>query len=111
MTNNEELFEQVLEASMETDEPIWQLPIFDRDKERVRNSKFADLNNSPGREGHAVMAGTFLGEFAEDTPWVHLDIAGTSETKGAHDLGQLEQLVQWYVHLQHLWSVLEKNNF
>ena len=47
MTNNEELFEQVLEASMETDEPIWQLPIFDRDKERVRNSKFADLNNSP----------------------------------------------------------------
>ncbi|CJC27479.1 Cytosol aminopeptidase [Streptococcus pneumoniae] len=87
MTNNEELFEQVLEASMETDEPIWQLPIFDRDKERVRNSKFADLNNSPGREGHAVMAGTFLGEFAEDTPWVHLDIAGTSETKGAHDLG------------------------
>ena len=48
MTNNEELFEQVLEASMETDESIWQLPIFDRDKERVRNSKFADLNNSPG---------------------------------------------------------------
>ena len=47
MTNNEELFEQVLEASMETDESIWQLPIFDRDKERVRNSKFADLNNSP----------------------------------------------------------------
>jgi leucyl aminopeptidase len=33
------------------------------------------------------MAGTFLGEFAEDTPWVHLDIAGTSETSGAHDLG------------------------
>ena len=87
MTNNEALFEQVLEASMETDEPIWQLPIFERDKERVRNSKFADLNNSPGREGHAVMAGTFLGEFAEETPWVHLDIAGTSDTTSAHDLG------------------------
>ncbi|WIY60876.1 leucyl aminopeptidase [Bacillus arachidis] len=87
MTNDETLFEQVLEASMETDEPIWQLPIFERDKERVRNSKFADLNNSPGREGHAVMAGTFLGEFAEETPWVHLDIAGTSDTTSAHDLG------------------------
>ncbi|WP_242144060.1 MULTISPECIES: leucyl aminopeptidase [unclassified Bacillus cereus group] len=87
MTNNETLFEQVLEASMETDEPIWQLPIFERDKERVRNSQFADLNNSPGREGHAVMAGTFLGEFAEDTPWVHLDIAGTSDTTSTHDLG------------------------
>lgn len=33
------------------------------------------------------MAGAFLGEFAEETPWVHLDIAGTSETSGAHDLG------------------------
>ncbi|GAA3320009.1 hypothetical protein GCM10020331_029260 [Ectobacillus funiculus] len=38
---------------------------FERDKERVRNSKFADLNNSPGRDGHAIMAGAFLGEFAE----------------------------------------------
>ena len=82
---------------------------FDRDKERVRNSKFADLNNSPGREGHAVIAGTFLGEFAEDTPWVHLDIAGTSETKGAHDLGPAGATGQWYVHLQHLWSASEKN--
>ncbi|UOY90966.1 leucyl aminopeptidase [Ectobacillus sp. JY-23] len=87
MTNDEGFYEQVLEAALETDEPIWQLPIFERDKERVRGSKFADLNNSPGRDGHAIMAGAFLGEFAEDTPWVHLDIAGTSETKAAHDLG------------------------
>ncbi|MFX3622866.1 MAG: leucyl aminopeptidase [Ectobacillus sp.] len=87
MTNNEGFYEKVLEAALETDEPIWQLPIFERDKERVRNSKFADLNNSPGRDGHAIMAGTFLGEFAEDTPWVHLDIAGTSEAKNAHNLG------------------------
>lgn len=87
MTNNPAFYEQVVEASLETDEPIWQLPIFERDKMRVRNSKFADLNNSPGRDGHAVMAGTFIGEFAEDTPWVHLDIAGTSETKSSHDLG------------------------
>ena len=56
-------------------------------KNVFENSKFADLNNSPGREGHAVMVEAFLGEFAEETPWVHLDIAGTSETTGAHDLG------------------------
>jgi leucyl aminopeptidase len=87
MTNHEGFYEQVLEAALETDEPIWQLPIFERDKERVRNSKFADLNNSPGRDGHAIMAGVFLGEFAEDTPWVHLDIAGTSDTKNDHNLG------------------------
>ncbi|MBM7704621.1 leucyl aminopeptidase [Metabacillus iocasae] len=87
MTNNEQLFEQLVEASSEAGEPIWRLPITEKDKKRVRNSKVADLNNSPGREGHAIMAGTFIGEFAEDTPWVHLDIAGTATTSSAHELG------------------------
>ncbi|PLR92639.1 leucyl aminopeptidase [Bacillus sp. T33-2] len=87
MTNDEALFEQVLEASNEAGEPIWRLPLFEKDKERVRSSKIADLNNSPGREGHAIMAGAFIGEFAEGTPWVHLDIAGTATSKKESDLG------------------------
>ncbi len=87
MTNNEGLFEQVLEASNEVGEPIWRLPITEKHKERVRKSPVADLNNSPGRDGHAIFAGTFIGEFAEDTPWVHLDIAGTATTNAAYDLG------------------------
>ncbi|CAG9621031.1 leucyl aminopeptidase [Sutcliffiella rhizosphaerae] len=87
MTNNESWFEQVLEASYEAGEELWRLPIFDHAKERVRSSKVADLNNSPGRDGHAIFAGTFIGEFAEDTPWVHLDIAGTATAKSAHELG------------------------
>lgn len=87
MTNNEYLYEQVLEASFEAGEPMWQLPLFEKDKERVRGSKIADLNNSPGREGHAIVAGAFIGEFAEDTPWVHLDIAGTATTSKDYDLG------------------------
>lgn len=53
----------------------------------MRNSKVADLNNSPGRDGHAIFAGAFIGEFAENTPWVHLDIAGTATAKSAHELG------------------------
>jgi len=87
LTNNEALFEQVLEASYEAGEPIWRLPIFERDLERVRSSKIADLNNSPGAEGHMIMGGAFVGEFAEGTPWVHLDIAGTATTGKDHDLG------------------------
>jgi leucyl aminopeptidase len=87
LTNNEGLFEQVLEASYEAGEPIWRLPLFKRDIERVRNSKIADLNNSPGREGHAIMGGAFVGEFAEGTPWVHLDIAGTATSNKDYDLG------------------------
>jgi leucyl aminopeptidase len=87
MTNHEPLFEQVLEASKEACEPIWQLPLFEKDIQRVRNSKVADLNNSPGSEGHAIVAGAFIGEFAEGTPWVHLDIAGTATTSKEYDLG------------------------
>jgi leucyl aminopeptidase len=86
MTNNEEFFEQVLEASFEAGEPIWRLPITEKDKARVRGSRIADLNNSPGSAGHAIMGGAFIGEFAENTPWVHLDIAGTSTTGSATDL-------------------------
>ncbi|MBD8070475.1 leucyl aminopeptidase [Bacillus sp. PS06] len=87
MTNNEELFEQVLEASYEAGEMIWRLPITEKHKARVRKSRVADLNNSPGRDGHAIFAGTFIGEFAEDTPWVHLDIAGTATTTSDYELG------------------------
>lgn len=87
LTNHEGLYEQVFDAALEAGEQMWRLPIFPKDRERVRSSKIADLNNSPGREGHAIMGGAFVGEFAEDTPWVHLDIAGTSVTKREYDLG------------------------
>ncbi|MFD1737777.1 leucyl aminopeptidase [Bacillus salitolerans] len=87
MANNEELFEKVLLASHEVGEMIWRLPITDKIKERVRKSPVADLNNSPGRDGHAIFAGAFIGEFAEETPWVHLDIAGTATSAAEHDLG------------------------
>jgi leucyl aminopeptidase len=87
MTNHETLYEQVLEASVEAGEQMWLLPLFETEKERVRNSKVADLNNSPGSEGHALVAGAFIGEFAEGTPWVHLDIAGTATSSKDYDLG------------------------
>ncbi|WP_017186778.1 leucyl aminopeptidase [Alkalibacillus haloalkaliphilus] len=87
MTNNEKWFSEIQEASEQVDEPIWQLPYLDVYKKQVRKSHIADLNNSPGRKAHAVMAGAFVGAFAEDTPWVHLDIAGTAMAEGEHDLG------------------------
>ncbi|MGM9929203.1 MAG: leucyl aminopeptidase [Bacillus sp. (in: firmicutes)] len=80
-TNNEQLLQQVKKASEVTGEPMWQLPITAKDREKVKSSKIADLNNSPSREGHAIMGAAFVGEFAEETPWVHLDIAGTSVAK------------------------------
>lgn len=81
VTNNEELMEDVLLASGEAGEYVWRLPSFEPYKEMLRSSDVADLNNSPGREGGSITAGLFIGEFAEDTPWVHLDIAGTAWSK------------------------------
>lgn len=85
-TNNDAFLGKVKSASEKSGEPMWQLPITAKDRERVRGSKIADLNNSPGREGHAIMGAAFVGEFAEDTPWVHLDIAGTSVSKKSTSL-------------------------
>ncbi|AMK73603.1 leucyl aminopeptidase [Bacillus subtilis] len=87
MTNDQSFYQQVADAAQECGEAIWQLPITEKDKKRVKSSQMADLSNSPGREGHAIMAGTFLGEFAESTPWVHLDIAGTATANKATCFG------------------------
>ncbi|KGX89611.1 aminopeptidase A [Pontibacillus halophilus JSM 076056 = DSM 19796] len=87
MTNNASLYGEIETASKVTDEPIWQLPYNKQYRDKVRSSELADLNNSPGRKAHAIMAGAFLAEFAEQTPWVHLDIAGTAQSDTATDLG------------------------
>ncbi|MGE6369065.1 leucyl aminopeptidase [Planococcus kocurii] len=87
LTNDESFFETFLEASLESGEFVWRLPLTESDKKRIRTSNVADLNNSPGRDGHMIFGGGFVGEFAGDTPWIHLDIAGTSDADGAHDLG------------------------
>lgn len=87
LTNDEAFFEEFMEASLETGEFVWRLPLTESDKKRLRKSDVADLNNSPGRDGHMIFGGGFVGEFAEDTPWIHLDIAGTSEADAPHALG------------------------
>lgn len=87
LTNNEAFFEEFMQASLETGEFVWRLPLTENDKKRIRKSDVADLNNSPGRDGHMIFGGGFVGEFVGDTPWIHLDIAGTSDASSAHDLG------------------------
>lgn len=88
VTNHEDFMIDVLEASQEAGELMWRLPNFDEYKELVKSSDVADLNNAPGRPAGSITAGLFLGEFAEDTPWVHLDIAGTAWTGKGSELGR-----------------------
>ena len=65
------------QAAKAEGERMWPMPLEDDYKEYLK-SAFADLANVGGRWGGAVTAAMFLKEFAGDTPWVHLDIAGTA---------------------------------
>ncbi len=89
-TNNQELLGAVIKAGEAVGDKIWQLPLFEEYKEQNKSS-IADIKNSGGRPASPITAALFVGEFAGATPWVHLDIAGTSDidknrgyyTKGA----------------------------
>ncbi len=81
--NDEKMYERFNRALEKAGEKFWRLPLDDEYKENIR-SNIADIVNSGGRWGGAVNAAMFLKEFAEETPWLHLDIAGTAwmeETK------------------------------
>jgi leucyl aminopeptidase len=75
--NDEKMYERFNHATEEAGEKFWRLPLDDEYKENIK-SNIADIVNSGGRWGGAVNAAMFLKEFAEDTPWLHLDIAGTA---------------------------------
>jgi leucyl aminopeptidase len=75
--NDQPLMDRVLAAGKEAGELMWQMPMFDDYKEQ-NDSDVADIMNSGGRNGGAITAAQFLAEFAGDTKWVHLDIAGTA---------------------------------
>jgi len=74
--NDEKLVQEVIEAGKEAGEPIWAMPMLPDYRELIK-SDFADIKNTGGRPGGAIIAACFIGEFVGDTPWVHLDIAPT----------------------------------
>ena len=75
--NDEKMYERFSHALEKAGEKFWRLPL-DEEYREVIKSNIADMVNSGGRYGGAVTAAMFLKEFAEDTPWLHLDIAGTA---------------------------------
>ena len=75
--NDDAIFERLHKANEEAGEKMWRLPLDDEYKENIK-SAIADIVNSGGRWAGAINAAMFLKEFAEDTPWIHLDIAGTA---------------------------------
>jgi leucyl aminopeptidase len=75
-SNNDEWASRVNQAAMRAGEPAWRMPVSDDYKKPIE-SAIADFKNYGGRPD-ATAAALLLSKFAGDTPWVHLDIAGTS---------------------------------
>jgi leucyl aminopeptidase len=78
--NNDEIYERFEAAERRAGEKMWRMPLDEEYRELIR-SGIADIKNTGGRHGGAVTAAMFLKEFVEDTPWIHLDIAGTAWTE------------------------------
>jgi len=76
-SNDDEWGKSVLAASEAAGERFWPMPL-DTEYKPYLKSEIADLANIGGRWGGAITAAVFLGEFANATPWAHLDIAGTA---------------------------------
>ncbi|HXF51437.1 MAG TPA: leucyl aminopeptidase [Dehalococcoidia bacterium] len=69
------LVERIKAAAKAAGEKVWELPMFEEYREQIK-SDVADIKNTGGRNAGSITAAFFLKEFAEDTPWAHLDIAG-----------------------------------
>ena len=73
-----EFLERLLESSRAVGEKMWPMPLDDEYGEMIK-STIADIRNTgSGKGGGAITAAMFLKEFAEDMPWIHLDIAATT---------------------------------
>ena len=77
MGNDRGLLDSLRRAGEETYERVWEMPLFEEYGEYLK-SDIADIKNVGGRSGSLSASAYFLSQFAGETPWVHLDIAGTA---------------------------------
>jgi leucyl aminopeptidase len=76
-SNDDATFEKFSKALETSGEKFWRLPLGDEYADMI-TSDIGDIKNTGGRWGGAITAAEFLHHFAEDTPWIHLDIAGVA---------------------------------
>src|SRR6266571_2259184 len=74
---DQNLIDEVIAAGVDVGEKFWQLPLDDEYTNQIK-SDIADIKNVGGKKAGTITAAAFLKEFAEETPWAHLDIAGTA---------------------------------
>lgn len=77
MGNNDEKVKEFIKVAEKAGERFWQMPMYEEYGD-VLKSDIADTKNTGGRMGGTSAAGIFLSKFIKNTPWIHLDIAGTA---------------------------------
>ncbi len=85
--NDEKLAAELLDASKATGEKVWRMPL-DKAYDKLIDSKNADMKNIGGRWAGACTAAQFIQRFIKDTPWAHLDVAGTAMDATRNDINQ-----------------------
>ncbi|KKL58713.1 hypothetical protein LCGC14_2222590, partial [marine sediment metagenome] len=81
LSNDDTLCDAFLRAAQAEGEGAWRLPL-GKGYAKLIKSQFADIKNSAGRPAGTITAAEFLHRFVrDDTPWIHLDIAGVAATK------------------------------
>jgi leucyl aminopeptidase len=80
-SNDEETYRHFTAALEISGERFWRLPLDEEYKDQIKSSIADIMNTGATRWGGAINAAMFLKEFVEDTPWIHLDIAGVAWTE------------------------------
>ena len=86
-SNDDTLAARLTAAGLATNERLWRLPL-GREYDKMIDSKFADMKNTGGRHAGSITAAQFLQRFVKDTPWAHLDIAGTAMGSPTDEINQ-----------------------
>jgi leucyl aminopeptidase len=76
-SNNDELAERLTKVGLATGERVWRMPLGPEYDKQI-DSQFADMKNTGTRNGGSITAAQFLQRFVDETPWAHLDVAGTA---------------------------------
>ena len=85
--NDYPLADGLLAAGKATGETLWRMPL-GADYDKLIDSQFADMKNVGGRDAGAVTAAQFLKRFVDDTPWAHIDLAGTAIDSRQNEINQ-----------------------
>lgn len=86
-SNDDKLADELATASKATGEKVWRMPL-DKAFDKAMDSKNADMKNTGGRWGGSCTAAAFLQRFVKDTPWAHIDLAGTAMDGNRTDTNQ-----------------------